>query len=312
MTVMSFADSLDFADAADAPIPYIERTRSWYLALGYGNPYRWAHYREVPFTPMKVALRHATIGLVTTAVPFDPAKGPQGPGAPYNAAAKFYEVYAASTAGEPDLRIAHVAIDRKHTSMEDRACWFPLKAVRKLVDAGVVGRISPRFYGVPTDRSQRAILANAEAVVSLCLQDRLDAAVLIPNCPVCHQALAMTARALERAGIPTVIMGCAKDVVEFCGVPRFLFSDFPLGNGAGRPHDAASQTFAVNLALDVLVHAPGPRTTVQNPLAWSADPAWKADYCNARQYTAEQLAALRVQNDDIKATAHRVRGRTVS
>ena len=35
-------------------------------------------------------------------------------------------------------------------------------------------------------------------------------------------------------GIPTVVMGCAKDIVEHCGVPRFLFSDFPLGNAAGQ------------------------------------------------------------------------------
>jgi hypothetical protein len=27
---------------ADRPIAYIERTRDWYLALGYGNPYAWA------------------------------------------------------------------------------------------------------------------------------------------------------------------------------------------------------------------------------------------------------------------------------
>src|SRR5207237_2441284 len=26
----------------DEPIGYMERTRDWYLALGYGNPYRWA------------------------------------------------------------------------------------------------------------------------------------------------------------------------------------------------------------------------------------------------------------------------------
>ena len=34
-------------------------------------------------------------------------------------------------------------------------------------------------------------------------------------------------------------MGCAKDIVEQAGVPRFLFSDFPLGNPAGKPKDTA-------------------------------------------------------------------------
>src|SRR5438132_1590872 len=44
-------------------------------------------------------------------------------------------------------------------------------------------------------------------------------------------------------------MGCAKDIVEHCGVPRFLFSDFPLGNSAGRPFDVESQARTLELAL---------------------------------------------------------------
>ncbi len=54
---------------------------------------------------------------------------------------------------------------------------------------------------------------------------------------MCHQTVGLAARHLEAHGIPTVIMGCAKDIVEHCGVPRFLWSDFPLGNSAGRPFD---------------------------------------------------------------------------
>ena len=58
---------------------------------------------------------------------------------------------------------------------------------------------------------------------------------------MCHQTVGLAARHLEAHGIPTVIMGCAKDIVEHCGVPRFLWSDFPLGNSAGRPFDVPSQ-----------------------------------------------------------------------
>ena len=72
-------------------------------------------------------------------------------------------------------------------------------------------------------------------------------------------------------------MGCAKDIAEHCGVPRFLFSDFPLGNSAGKPHDVESQRFTLELALRVLETAPGPRTTVQSPLRWSDDAAVTVD-----------------------------------
>ena len=76
--------------------------------------------------------------------------------------------------------------------------------------------------------------------------------MLVPNCPVCHQTVSLVARHLEANGIATVIMGCAKDIVEHAAVPRFLFSDFPLGNSAGKPHDVASQALTLELALSVL------------------------------------------------------------
>jgi hypothetical protein len=88
---MSKALELTFAAELDQPVRYMERTRSYYLGLGYDNPYVWAHYIEVPFTPLQKPLNQSVLGLITTAVPFDPAKGFQGSGAPYNATAKFYQ-----------------------------------------------------------------------------------------------------------------------------------------------------------------------------------------------------------------------------
>ena len=102
--------------------------------------------------------------------------------------------------------------------------------------------------------------------------------------------MSLAARHLEAAGVPTIVMGCAKDIVEYVGVPRFLFSDFPLGNPAGRPHDRESQAFTLDLALRVLESAPAPRTTVQSPLRWSADPAWKLDYSNIARLSPEEIA----------------------
>src|ERR1700751_383825 len=105
-----------FASEHDAPIAYMQRIRDYYLALGYGTPYRWAHYAEVPFRPLTKPLDECRVALITTAAPYQPGKGDQGPGAPYNAAAKFYSVYSEDTAIDHDLRISHVAIDRAHTT----------------------------------------------------------------------------------------------------------------------------------------------------------------------------------------------------
>ena len=119
--------------------------------------------------------------------------------------------------------------------------------------------------------------------------------------------MSLAARHLEKNGIPTVIMGCAKDIVEYCGVPRFLFSDFPLGNSAGRPNDPESQAATLELALRVLETAPGPRTTMQSPLHWSADPTWKLDFSNITRLSAEEIARRRAEFDQQKEIARTIR-----
>jgi hypothetical protein len=130
--------------------------------------------------------------------------------------------------------------------------------------------------------------------------------ILVPNCPVCHQSLSLVARHLEANGIATVLMGSAKDIVERVGVPRFLFSDFPLGNAAGRPSDPASQDLTLRLALDLLEHAKTPRTTVKSPLRWTGDPGWKRDYGNVEGLSAGEIAALRAEFDAVKAAGKNI------
>ena len=291
----------------DEPIRYMQRTRDWYLALGYGNPYRWAHFADVPFQALSRPLAESTVALITTAAPYQPDKGPQGLGAAFNAAAKFFKVYSGDSSRDHDVRNTHVAIDFRHTTREDSGTWFPLPAFREAAARGRF-RLAPRFHGFPTNRSQRHTSeVDAPELLARCRDDGVDAAILVPNCPVCHQALSMAARHLEANGIATVVMGCAKDIVEHCGVPRFVFSDFPLGNAAGKPGDEASQALTLDLALRTLESAAAPRTTVQSPLRWSESPEWKLDYSNPQRASAEELERARREMDEGKAIAKDIR-----
>jgi hypothetical protein len=297
-------DGFGFTSADDVPIPYLERIRAYYAGLGYGAPYEWAHYAAVPFTPLKKPLAACRVALVTTAAPYQPGKGDQGPGAPYNAAAKFYRVYSGDSAQDHDLRISHIAIDRDHTTAEDQNAYFPLPALRQAAASGRIGGLTQRFHGLPTNRSHAVTLdTDCPELVRRCREDGADAAILVPNCPVCHQSVSLAARALEEAGIAAVIMGCAKDIVEYVGVPRLIFSDFPLGNAAGRPGDTVSQRATLDLALGLLEGAPGARTTVQSALRWSDDPAWKQDYSNIAKLSAEEIARRRAEFDKGKEVA---------
>ena len=289
-------------------MPYLERIRNYYQILGYGAPYEWAQHDNVPFASPQRPLSEMRIGIVTTAAPFQPGKGDQGPRAPYNGAPKFFQVYADAIDPFPDLRIAHIAIDRAHTTASDIASYFPLAALMKLAAAGYIGSVSPRFYGLPTNRSKRTTRdIDSKALLAFCQEDHVDAVVLVPNCPVCHQSVALAAHCLETAGIATVIMGCARDIIEHIGVPRLLFNDLPLGNAAGLPDNPAAQDLVAQLAVDMLVEAAAPRSTKQSPLIWSGAADWKKDYSNAALLSTDEIAERRAEFDRVKAAASAIK-----
>ncbi len=175
-------EGLGFAAEHDTPVPYLSRTRDYYLALGYDNPYRWAQYAEVPFAPLDKPLARSRLALVTTAAPVEAGKGEQGPGAPYNAAAKFYRVYSADVASAPRLGISHLGYDRVHTTAADANTYVPLAALRDAAAAGRIGELAPRFHGLPTNRSQQTTLErDAPELLARLRDDRVDVALLVPT-----------------------------------------------------------------------------------------------------------------------------------
>ncbi len=101
--------------------------------------------------------------------------------------------------------------------------------------------------------------------------------------------MSLVARHLEENGIPTVVVGSARDIVEHCGVARFVFSDFPLGNPCGKPWDTEMQREIVGMGLSLLETAVAPRTTLQTPFVWDPDPAWREIYARVSPEEAEAL-----------------------
>ena len=100
--------------------------------------------------------------------------------------------------------------------------------------------------------------------------------------------MSLAARHLEANGIPTVICGSARDIVEQASVPRFLFTDFPLGNPIGKPYDVEMQRAITTMALDLLEAARFPRTTVQTPFSWGDD-GWRDGYMRVDDSNRELL-----------------------
>ena len=97
-----YGKEFGFAAAHDVPIPYLQRIRDYYKALGYGASYEWAHYSEVPFRPLHKPLSRSRVTIITTAAPYQPDKGDQGTGAPYDAAARSCPESPRGSAGSAD------------------------------------------------------------------------------------------------------------------------------------------------------------------------------------------------------------------
>jgi hypothetical protein len=102
-------------------------------------------------------------------------------------------------------------------------------------------------------------------------------------------------------------MGCARDIVEHVGVPRFFWSDFPLGHSAGKPKDTISQIETLKGALSVLSAAKEPRTTVKSPQNWSENESWKEDFLNIERLSQEEIHRLKEAYRMQKATGAKLK-----
>ena len=159
------------SDRADeAPVPYMERTRLYYRALGYKTDYVWAHHGDVPFARMAQPLAEATVALITTAGPPDRSN---------RDAQNRKQVWSGDVANPPATFDTDVAWDRESTHVDDRETFLPINAMQRLVADGTLGALSHRFHHAPTDYSQtKTCTHDAPQVYQRLRDDKVHAAVL--------------------------------------------------------------------------------------------------------------------------------------
>jgi hypothetical protein len=155
-------------------VSYIDRSREYYAAQGYGKPYAWPHYDDVPFTPLPKPLLKCCVGLVTTA-------GLPKPADPMAAMMYRREMYAEPAVPSPSsLYTDDLFWDKKATHTKDVDSFFPVNHLAEFAKSGRIGSASPRFYGVPTDYSQpRTINLYGPQILQWCREDGLDAVILL-------------------------------------------------------------------------------------------------------------------------------------
>jgi hypothetical protein len=152
-------------------VSYIDRSREYYAAQGYAQPYTWAHFQAVPFVPLRKPLSSCRVALVTTAGRKDSVGSGQ---------LLPRELYANAADPVPArLYTNHLFWDKKATHTDDVDSFLPLRRLAEYAAEGRIGSVSPRFYGVPTDYSQnRTINQDALQILEWCREDGVDAVLL--------------------------------------------------------------------------------------------------------------------------------------
>ena len=106
--------------------------------------------------------------------------------------------------------------------------------------------------------------------------------------------MSLVARVLEAGGISTVTYTNARDIAASAGNPRQIFINYPLGNPAGRPHDADNQREVLRAGLRLLEEAKEPGIIVDLPYVWSESKAWMEKFMTDEQpFTSEEAEAKR-------------------
>jgi hypothetical protein len=155
-------------------VSYIDRTREYYAAQGYAQPYVWACNTEAPFAALARPLAQCRVAVVTTASPWREDKPVDG------VLRGGKRVWSGPTATPPGrLYTDDLAWDKEATHTRDVESFLPLARLQELAAEGRIGSLAERFHGVPTDYSQRRTLEqDAPEILARCRGDGADVALL--------------------------------------------------------------------------------------------------------------------------------------
>jgi D-proline reductase (dithiol) PrdB len=155
-------------------VSYIDKSREYYQAQGFEQAYRWAAFDDVPFSRLAKPLSECNVAVVTTSFlhHHDSAWG---------APASNKVVYHHPVGEAPDrMFTADLSWDKQATHTDDTETFLPLSRLVELAAEGVIGSVNHRFFGVPTEYSQRKTGLDAEAIANWCAEDGVDIALLVP------------------------------------------------------------------------------------------------------------------------------------
>jgi D-proline reductase (dithiol) PrdB len=113
----------------------------------------------------------------------------------------------------------------------------PIERLFEFQGNGIIGQLNPVFWSFCGFIPSAARFADnaLPQLVERVKRYEAQAALLIPASRVCHQSMGLAARALEAAGITTVVLAVDKEAIERVRPPRAVYYTGEFGRVAGLP-----------------------------------------------------------------------------
>lgn len=226
----------------------IERINEWrdrygrwqqkYTASGksddVGDDYPYVENKRAPFVPARRALPMLNLALITSAGAYIDGTDPfdvSAPGGDMNFREIPIEVEA------EDIRYSARGYDPVAVK-EDMNSLIPIERLFEFESNGIIGQLNPVFWSfcgfIPdVARMTEEMLPR---LVERIRRYEVQAALLIPASRLCHQSIALAARAIEMAGIPTMMLAVEREIIEMARPPRAGYYRGEFGQVAGRPN----------------------------------------------------------------------------
>ena len=196
--------------------------------------YPWIENRNTPFTPLKRALPLLNLALISSAGAY--INGTEA----FDLEAKDGDLTYREIpveVGAADLKYAAKGYDTA-AALADRNSQIPIERLREYQENAVVGQLNNVWWSVSPFIPNAVRVADelGPSLVERLRRYEIHAALFIPASRLCHQTLALIARTVETAGIPTMMISVDRDLSDRVKPPRSAYYRGEFGSVAGKPN----------------------------------------------------------------------------
>jgi D-proline reductase (dithiol) PrdB len=202
---------------------------------------------RAPFTPLRRSLSMLNLAVISSAGAYIDGTDPFDTSAP-DGDYSYREI--PTQIDLSDLLFCARGYDPSFVA-QDVNVQIPLARLLEFEANRVIGQLNSTFWsfcGFVPD-AERLVEVTVPKLIDRLRHYEVQAALLIPASRLCHQSVALAARAIEQAGIPTMMLAVEREAVERVHPPRAGFYRGKFGSVVGQPNWPEHQRRVLDEAL---------------------------------------------------------------